>query len=81
MFVRSTQELEILTVYVHDLILITKAVESMNKPKAAFKEHYKMKDMGNIYNLGISMIQDKEKKLSFFNRSITVFYYRCFFCF
>lgn len=41
---RSTQELEILAVYVDDLILITKSIESMNELKAALKERYKMKD-------------------------------------
>lgn len=61
-FVRSRQELEILAVYVDDLILITESPESMNELKAALKERYKMKDMGELsYILGISVIQDKEK--------------------
>lgn len=61
-FVRSRQELEILAVYVDDLILITKSVESMNELKAALKERYKMKDIGELsYILGISVIQDKGK--------------------
>ena len=61
-FVRSRQELEILAVYVDDLILITESTESMNELKAALKERYKMKDMGELsYILGISVIQDKEK--------------------
>lgn len=55
-FVRSRLELEILAVYVDDLILITKSIESMNELKAALKEHYKMKDMGELsYILGISV--------------------------
>lgn len=61
-FVRSTQELEILAVFVDDLILITKSIESMNELKVAL-ERYKMKDMGELsYILGISVIQNKEKK-------------------
>lgn len=61
-FVRSTQELEIFALYVDDLILITKSIESMNELKAALKERFKMKDMGELsYILGISVIQNKEK--------------------
>ena len=61
-FVRSRKELEILAVYVDDLILITESTESMNELKVALKERYKMKDMGELsYILGISVIQDKKK--------------------
>ena len=61
-FVRSKKELEILAVYVDDLILITESTESMNELKVSLKERYKMKDMGELsYILGISVIQDKEK--------------------
>lgn len=61
-FVRSGQELEILAVYVDDLILITESTESMNNLKESLKKHYKMKDMGELsYILGISVVQDKEK--------------------
>lgn len=62
MFVRSQQELEILAVYVDDLILITESMESMKELKLALKKRYKMKDMGELsYILSISVIQDKEK--------------------
>lgn len=61
-FVRSGQELEILAVYVDDLILITESTESMNKLKDTLKKHYKMKDMGELpYILGISVVQDKAR--------------------
>lgn len=60
-FVRSQQELEILAVYVDDLILITESIESMNELKVALKKRYKMKDIGELsYILGISVVQDKE---------------------
>ena len=62
-FVRTRHELEILAVYVDDLILITESTESMNKLKRALKEHYKMIDMGVLSHiLGITVVQDKEKK-------------------
>ncbi len=61
-FVRSRQELEILAVYVDDLILIMESIESMNKLKMALQKRYKMKDMGELsYILVISLVQDKEK--------------------
>lgn len=45
-----------------DLILITESLESMNELKAALKERYKMKDMGELsYIQGLSVIHDKEK--------------------
>ena len=60
-FVRTRHELEILAVYVDDLILITESTESMNELKRALKERYKMKDMGELYHiLGITVVQDKE---------------------
>lgn len=59
---RLQQELEILVVYIDDLILITESMESMKELKLALKKRYKMKDMGELfYILGISVIQDKEK--------------------
>lgn len=68
-FVRSRQELEILAVYVDDLILITESMESMEELKLALKKRYKMKDMGELsYILGISVIQDKEKKCMFLHQ-------------
>lgn len=61
-FVRTGQELEILAVYVDDLILITESAESMTNLKDTLKKHYKMKDMGELsYILGISVVQDKAK--------------------
>ncbi len=66
MFVRSQQDLEILTVYVDDLILITESMESMKELKLALKKCFKMKDMGELpYILGISVIQDKEQNCVF----------------
>lgn len=46
-FVRSGQELEILAVYVDDLMLITESTESVDELKQPFKKRYKMKDMGS----------------------------------
>ncbi len=68
-FVKSQQELEILAVYVDDLILITESMESMKEMKLALKKRYKMKDMGELsYILGISVIQDKEKNCVFLHQ-------------
>ena len=68
-FVRSQQELEILAVYVDDLILITESKESMNELKVALKKRYKMKDMGELsYILGISVVQDHEKNCVFLHQ-------------
>lgn len=65
-FVRLQQELEILAVYVDDLILITESTESMDELKQALKERCKMKDMRELsYILGISVArQSKELCLS-----------------
>ena len=72
-FVRSRQELEILAVYVDDLILITELIESMNKLKIAFKKCCKMKDMGELsYILGISVVQDKEKICVFLHQKHSI---------
>lgn len=68
-FVRSRQELEILAVYVDDLILITESMESMEELKLALKKRYKMKDMRELsYILGISVIQDKDKNCVFLHQ-------------
>lgn len=68
-FVRSRQELEILAVYVDDLILITESKESMDEWKVTLKERYKMKDMGELsYILGISVVQDKAKNCVFLHQ-------------
>lgn len=65
-FVRFQQELEILAVYVDDLILITESMESMKALKLALKKHYKMNDMADLsYILGISVIRDKERNCVF----------------
>lgn len=68
-FVRSRQDLEILAVYVDDLILITESTESMDELKQALKTRYKMKDMGELsYILGISVVQEKEKNCVFLHQ-------------
>ncbi len=68
-FVKSQQELEILAVYVDDLILVTESMESMKEMKLPLKKCYKMKDMGELsYILGISVIQDKEKNCVFLHQ-------------
>lgn len=68
-FVRSRQELEILAVYVDDLILITESTESMDELKQALKRCYKMNDMGELsYILGISVVQERAKKCVFLHQ-------------
>ena len=63
-FVRSRQEIEILAVYVDDLILITESTESMDELKEALKKRYMMKDMGELsYILGLSVVQDNATNL------------------
>ena len=63
-FMRTRHELEILAVYVDDLILITESTENMNELKRALKEHYKMKDMGELSHiLGITVVPKQRKEL------------------
>ena len=55
-FMRTRHELEILAVYVDDLILIR-----VDELKRALKERYKMKEMSELSHiLGITVVQDKE---------------------
>ena len=69
-FLRTRHELEILTVYVDDLILITESAESMNELKRALKERYKMKDMGELSQISvITVVQDKENNCVFISHT------------
>ena len=72
-FVRSRQELEILAVYVDDLIFITESTESVDELKQPFKKRYKMKDMGSCPISWTSLLsKTKQRTVSFFIRSITL---------
>ena len=54
-------DLTIITVYVDDLIVITKTPETMKKIKDSLAARFKMKDLGKLhYFLGISIEHDKD---------------------
>ena len=54
-------DLTIITVYVDDLIVITKTPETMKKIKDSLAARFKMKDLGELhYCLGISIEYDKD---------------------
>ena len=53
----------IVAVYVDDLIVLTKALERMNRTKKSLAEQFKMKDLGEIhYRLGINTQRNEDKK-------------------
>ena len=63
-FVRSEgTDLTIISVYVDDLIIITKTPEMMRRIKDSLATHFKVKDLGKLhYCLGITVEYDEEKK-------------------
>ena len=68
-FVKSGEQLEILAVYVDDLILITESLDSMKRLKQALQNRFKMKDLGELsYILGISVVQEKENACVFLHQ-------------
>ena len=63
-FIRSEgTDLTIISVYVDDLIIITKTPEMMRRIKDSLATRFKMKDLGKLhYCLGITVEYDEEKK-------------------
>ena len=62
-YVRGTNQVNIVAVYVRDLIVATTTPEEMLEVKEMLKACYKMKDMGELhYCLGISIDQNKEER-------------------
>lgn len=63
-FIKNYETLNVVAVYVDDLIVITKTEEAMITLKSKIESRFKMKDMGKLhYCLGISIVQDEEKKI------------------
>jgi len=57
-FIRKNKSLAIMTVYVDDLVLITKDKKVLNELKQSLSSRFKMSDMGPLhYILGISVVQ------------------------
>ena len=62
-FIRKTDTLAIVAVYVDDLILITKSEDEMHDVKSKLATEFKMKDLGKLhYCLGITIEQDEDHK-------------------
>ena len=60
-YVRGGEDMTIVTVYVDDLVIITKRPEEMRKVKESLAAHFKMKYMGKLhYCLGINIQHDEE---------------------
>ena len=61
-YVRGSEDMTIVAVYVDDLIIITKRPEEMRKVEERFAGCFKIKDMGKLhYCLGINIQHDEEK--------------------
>ena len=62
-YVKTTDTIIIVAVYVDDLIVMTKTAEEMQQIKASLALHFEMKDLGNFhYCLGISIERDEQHK-------------------
>ena len=69
-FVRQKKELQIIVVYVDDLILLSKSSEQMQQLKEDLSHRFKMKDLGKLhYCLGISVTLDKSSQTVRLNQS------------
>ena len=69
-FIRQKEELQIIAVYVDDLILLAKTSEEMQQLKDDLSHQFKMKDLGKLhYCLGISMNLDESTKTIRLNQS------------
>ena len=56
-FIHQTEQLQVIAVYVDDLILLTETTEKMRQLKDDLSHHFKMKDLGKLhYCLGIKLI-------------------------
>ena len=68
-FVKKSDTLTVIAVYVDDLIILTKNSDEITKIKEILNFRFKMKDMGELYFwLGMSIIQDKAKKCLLINQ-------------
>ena len=69
-FVRQKKELQIIVVYVDDLILLSKSSEQMQQLKEDLSHRFKMKDLGKLhYCLGISVTLDESSQTIRLNQS------------
>ena len=60
-YIRAMNTMNVVAVYVDDLILIAATLEEMQEVKKSLADRFKMKDMGKLhYCLGISIVQDEE---------------------
>jgi hypothetical protein len=54
-------DLSVVAIYVDDLVIITKAEESMKRIKETLSARFQMKDLGKIHHcLGITIIYDED---------------------
>ena len=74
-FVRSEgTDLTIISVYVDDLVIITKTPEMMRIIKDSLATRFKMKDLGKLhYCLGITVEYDEEKKCLWMHQRGSIF--------
>ena len=62
-YVRSTETLAVVAIYVDDLIIVTQTTAEMQELKNNLAAQFKMKDLGKLhYCLGISIKQDDKNK-------------------
>ena len=62
-FIRQKKELQVIAVYVDDLILLTRTSEEMQQLKNDLSSRFKMKDLGKLhYCLGISVNSDESTR-------------------
>ena len=62
-YVKMTDAIAILAVYVDDLIVMASTLEEMQQIRETLKSRFQMKDLGKLhYCLGISIEQDEERK-------------------
>ena len=62
-YIKVTDTITVVAVYVDDLIVMTKTAKEMQHIKESLALHFEMKDLGDLhYCLGISIEQDKSHK-------------------
>ena len=72
-YIQTGDSLNIIAVYVDDLILICKSEEEMLKLKRSLSARFSTKDMGELhYCLGINIFQDKEQKCLWLNQELYI---------
>lgn len=63
----------VLTVYVDDLIIMTKTILLMQMVKEEIRHMFKVKDLGQVhYILGVQVTRDKKKKIFFLNQEALI---------